>query len=972
MNQTTLFGRNTLRTLRGLSLAAGLAWSALPMAVAQETTPEDAEDSEARAVRLEEFEVLGTRIRQTDLVGPSPVTSYDRDFIRESGAMTLADFMNNLPQNYAGISAGRGSTPNELNPEFGSRTETSTPPFNFVLGASAIPANATGQSGVSLRGLGSGATLVLVDGRRVAQSSVGNAGTDSRQGYVDLNTIPLGMVDRVEIITDGASALYGADAVAGVINIILKKDWSGTELNLSYKGAFDGGGNERSASLLHGFSYGNLRGSLSLDYYKRAPLKASQRSFSARQDHREIVEGVDLVTGATVFGSDYRLNWGHPSTLQARSGNLAGMVVNGVPTRVALTPEGLTSTPTTTTGFVPVGPTGTSSFAFASRARQGNSSEYLDVIPPSERQGLSLRLNYTLPQNFELYTSLLYAETEGSFSSQPALFAASASTGFGNFASIVPAAYNPFGQDVLVGMVAHGFGAVRQNHSTDALNATLGLKGTVGETWRWDLALGWQEQTFNRTTRDFNGARVTAALANPDASQRLNPFIDERVAGSPDQSAIWETMARYITFDGVSDLRTVDFSMDGALFALPGGDVRMATGFYYEETLNTTASATPSVAVTPVIATTSTRGSSDSQAVFGEVSVPFFGKSNAVTGLERLDVQLAVRREDRGGAGRATVPKFGVSWVPVKSLLLRAGYSEGFRAPGITETQVALGTFTNNSVRDPRRGDTVTSGVRVTRDANPNLKPETSENYFYGLVFEPTQIPGLNLQVNYYRTQQSNVIQVLTEQMIVNNELLFPERVTRATADATDIANGWPGRVTEVSRSLINFGNVVNHSLDFAGEYRLPKKVLGQWRVGFNASRTLKSLREVTPGVPPIEDLGDTYSPPKWRVTGRVNWSGGNFNASANATYLSGFASNRAGNNRSPLAIPSQMLVDVRVGYEFVDGLWREYGKGARVSLGIGNVLDEEPPFADTIFGFNGALHSPLGRTYQLSLSLPF
>lgn len=161
-------------------------------------------ESAVKVIKLERFDVLGTRIGQLDAIGPSPVSTFDRDYIRATGAMTLADFVNRLPQNYSGISAGRGSTPNELNPEFGSRTETSTPPFNFIQGASAIPATATGQSGVSLRGLGSGATLVLVDGRRVAQSSVGNSGTDSRQGYVDLNTIPLGMVDRVELITDGA------------------------------------------------------------------------------------------------------------------------------------------------------------------------------------------------------------------------------------------------------------------------------------------------------------------------------------------------------------------------------------------------------------------------------------------------------------------------------------------------------------------------------------------------------------------------------------------------------------------------------------------------------------------------------------------------------------------------------------------------------------------------------------------------
>jgi iron complex outermembrane recepter protein len=950
------------------------AWRLVLLLVASSPLVEAAaaSEEEPRAVRLEQFDVLGSRIRQTDVTGPSPVNTFDRDYIRSTGALTLADFVNRMPQNYSGISAGRGSTPNELNPEFGSRTETSTPPFNLITGISSVPATATGQSGVSLRGLGSGSTLVLIDGRRVAKSSVGNAGTDSRQGFVDLNTIPLGMVERVEVITDGASALYGADAVGGVINIVLKKDWSGTELNGSYKGAFDGGGHERNASLLHGFSHGKLRGSVSLDYYRRAALKASQRPFSARQDHSSVVEGIDPVTGAQVMGSNFLLNWGYPATVQARTGNLTGITANGVATRVALTPPGLTTTPTTTSGFVGVGPTGTATLANASGARRGNTAEFLDVIPPSERMGASVRLTYALPYNLEAYTNVLYSDVQGSFSGQPAIFSASATTGFGNFASIVPAAYNPFGQDVLVGMIAYEFGAIVQESSTESYNVLAGLKGTFGETWRWDAAVGWQEQTFGRVTRDFNGALITAALANPDASQRINPFVDARAPGAPDQSALFDRMARYITFDGESELRTFDFSMDGGLFPVPGGLVRAAAGLYFEEAKNTTASVTPSVALVPVIATANTFGKSNSKAVYTEVSVPFFGKPNARPLLERLDLQLAARREDRGAAGTATVPKLGVSWVPVKSLLLRAGYSEGFRAPGITETQVQLGAFTNNSLVDPRRGNSVTTGVRVTRDANPYLKPETSENFYYGLLFEPVQLPGLNLQVNYYRTEQNDVILVLTEQLLVNNEASFPGRVIRAAPDATDIANRWPGRVTEVSRSLVNFGRVINHSIDFSSEYRIPRPFLGQWRVGFNASRTLKSLREVTPGVSAIDDLGDTYSPPKWRLSGLVNWSAGNVSASVFANYLSSFGSNRAGNTRSPLAIPSQMVVDARVGYEFADGIWRGYGRGTRLSLGIGNVFDEAPPFADTVFGYNGALHSPLGRTYQTSFSIPF
>ncbi len=925
------------------------------------------------AIKLETVAVLGTRIRNVDAAGPSPISTYNSDYIRSTGAMTVADFLSRLPQNYSGISAGRGSTPNELNPEFGSRSETITPPVNIATGISSVPANATGQSGVGLRGLGAGSTLVLVDGRRVAQSSVGNAGTDSRQGFVDLNTIPLGMVERIELVTDGTSAVYGADAVAGVINIVLKKNWSGSELSGTYKGAFDGGGHERSMSFVHGFSYGPLHGTLGLDYYQRADLKANQRPFSTQQDHSGIVEGVDPATGAVVFGTNFLLNFGYPATVQARTGNLTGITVNGSPTRVALTPEGLSASPTTTAGFVGVAPIGAATTATASGARRGNTSGFLDLIPPSERTGVTLGLSYTLPHAMEAYGRYTHSKIKGTYSGQPAVFTSSATTGFGAFATIVPAAYNPFAQDVLVGMIAYEFGSVVQKTTTKAQNALLGLKGKAGETWQWDVSAGWQEQVFSRVTREFNGAAVTAALANPDAASRFNPFVDARVAGAPNQKAIFEGMARYITFDGVSQLRTADLVVDGGLFNLPGGLVKMAAGLAYEYVENSGVTLTPSVAVVPVVATVTTGGSRKTYSVFSELSVPLFGKPNARTLLNRLDLNVAARYEDRSDVGDVLVPKVGLSWVPTKAVLLRAGYSEGFRAPSLTEFQQIAGpTFTNNTVVDPRRGNTVTTGVVVTRPASTTLQPETSTTEFYGLVFEPPQMKGLSFQINYYRTQQENVIQILTEQQLVNNEASFPGRVTRAAPDATDLSLNQPGKVIGVDRSLLNFGTVSNETVDFVADYSLPWVKFGRWRVGANASHTLKSVREVSPGVPAVDDLGDTLSPPEWRMGGSVFWSKGPFNGSLFYSYLSSFGSNKAGHNRAPLAIPSQQVIDLRVGYEFQKGVWGKYGRGSKVSLGIGNLLDEQPPFSDTTFGYNGALHSPLGRTYQVSLSCPF
>jgi outer membrane receptor protein involved in Fe transport len=941
-------------------------------AAAQKSSSMD--DEEEKVVELEAFEVLGSRIRMTEVTGPSPVNVYGKEEISQTGAMTLADFLNRLPQNYNGISSGRGSTPNELNPEFGSRTETSTPPINLATGAVAPPANATGQSGVSLRGLGSGATLVLIDGKRMAKSSVGNQGTDSRQGYVDLNSIPLGMVESVEVITDGASALYGADAVAGVINIVLKKNWSGTELNSTYKAAFEGSaGAERTVSLVHGFSRGSLRGTVSLDYYKRDALKASDREYSAGQDNSDVIKAYDNETGEPVYGTNYLLRWGYPATVQARSGNLNGVLdPNGNPTRVALTPEGLSSPPTTTDGFIGVAPSPSFPLANAVNARQGNSSEFLDLIPPSERRGVGLRLTYQMPQDMEVYGNLLYTESRSSSTGQPPAFQASATTGFGKVSTIVPADYNPFGQDVFVGMMVYEFGGVVQNVESDSMNTSIGVTAPIGTTWRWDLSANWQQQDFSRSTRDFNQSYVTEALANPDPELRINPFTDVRAEGAPDQSALWEAMARYILFDADSEQFSADFIADGELFDFRGDAIRMATGLSYEDIKVFNRSVTPSLELEPVDTVTETEGETTGVAVFAELMVPIYGKSNARAGIERLDFQAALRHEDRGDAGNATVPKLSLSWAPVKSLLFRGGYSEGFRAPDPTEVMAGNRSFTQPQIVDPKRGDTVTRSILVTRDANPDLQPETSTSIYLGLLYEPAWLPGFTIDVNYYETEQEDIIQLLSSQVLVNNEDSFPGRVTRAEPDEDDIANGWPGEVTGINASLLNFGRSENHSLDFNAQYQMPETPIGRFQFALSVTHTLESIREVQPGVDAVNDLGDTFSPPKWRYNASVYWNYGNFNASVFLNYISQFTSNSAGNFRSNLPIPSQMKVDIRVGYEFSDNFIGNWGAGARISFGIGNLFDEEPPFADTVYGYSGTFHSPLGRNYQLAVTLPF
>ena len=235
--------------------------------------------------------------------------------------------------------------------------------------------------------------------------------------------------------------------------------------------------------------------------------------------------------------------------------------------------------------------------------------------------------------------------------------------------------------------------------------------------------------------------------------------------------------------------------------------------------------------------------------------------------------------------------------------------------------------------------------------------------------------------MNYYSTQQKDVLQQLSLQNIVNNEAIFGDRVIRGAATAADILLGQPGAITTVDQTFVSFGEVINRSMDVVIDYRLPWEQLGRFRVNIAASRTLEASRKLSPGQPSVILDDTTAAPPKWRVNSALFWNKNNWNGSAFLSRVDGFTNNNAGNNlvSNSTAItffptPAVTKLDLRIGYEFRKGLWREYGKGLRVSLGINNVFDKEPPYSDTVWGFNAGIHSQyiLGRSYEFSFVQPF
>ena len=220
----------------------------------------------------------------------------------------------------------------------------------------------------------------------------------------------------------------------------------------------------------------------------------------------------------------------------------------------------------------------------------------------------------------------------------------------------------------------------------------------------------------------------------------------------------------------------------------------MALGTFFERNTNEnyTVNVAQNVAQTETLSTAF--GGRQSYGAFSEVAIPIFGKDLKFPGMQRFELQVAARYEDRDEAGSTMIPKYGFAWVPFDSLLLRASYSEGFRPPSLTEYQVASAVQINQTVTlDPLRPTAgPTTGITVTRGANQYVAPETSTTSFYGLVFSPKWAEGLSVDVNYYKTEQKNTIQQISLNTIVNNQGFFTDRVTRGPQSAADIAAGRP------------------------------------------------------------------------------------------------------------------------------------------------------------------------------------
>lgn len=944
------FGRSgqsaTRWTLSASVLASATLMLAPGMAFAQ-----DAGGGEAHAQDLqnnppeteqETIVVTGSRIQRDGFVAPTPTSVVTGDQLSLAGVATIGDIAFKLPQFRPGRSVYTSHTGGNVGGNY----------FN-LRGLSGVPSP--------------NRTLTLIDGRR--PTPVGN------DESFDVNIIPSGIVSRVEVVTGGASAAYGSDAIAGVVNVILRDDIEG------FEGSIQAGQTLRYADaqeirgdLSYGTRFADGRGHLMLsgEYYKNGGAGQVGKRDWARPNWGLIVNPAYTPGNgqpAIIMGHDARManaTYGGLIT----TGPLAGteFLQGGIPT-------------TFNSGSAPVGSAGT----FGGDGPNVGSS--LKLLVPNERLTLFARASYEITDNIEVWAEGNYAR----------IYADDADTipSF-NFGNIVIQRDNAY----LPGSIGARMDAANiTNFSMSRINADFGFygntahstyrqisggaKGKFGDKWKWDVSVSdgryYQRQDYVNDTIRANLALATDAVVDSATgrvvcrSTLTNPNngcvpINLFGSGSPSEQAI-----KYVTdnFRHVQRVHqtVVEGSLRGEPIDLWAGPVSVAIGGEHRsETLSyTVAPLTAAFAHGIFNGRSSGPGTIKVSEAFAEVVVPLL---RDVPLFRSLDFNGAARLADYNTTGSIWAWKLGLTDQLFHDLRVRATLSRDIRAPNYNEL-ATTGAATFAAVRD-LDGTAVT--VTVPTSPNPALRPEIGKTLTLGLIYEPSWAQGLRASVDYFRIKLDGAITSLTAQQIINGCGTGQQQLCgQLVRDAS-------GTLIQINNSRFNAQTLKTSGVDIALDYTLPLNRLfesANGRLNFRLSASYTDTLRSTLLGQVIENAGTAI--PKWTGLGSIGYSNDRMTLQLGGQYVGSVTYNATPGSAQPIGLniprfPDRFYLDLGFQYVLINN------GGTRVQLygNIQNLLDKDPPIIPTLVGpvspiaSNYGLYDPLGRRFTLGVRFKF
>jgi iron complex outermembrane recepter protein len=931
------------------------------------------------------IEITGSSIRRTDTETASPVQVLTKADIDQAGKGTVAEYLQTLTAD------GQGSVP-----------------FTYGRGFSGAT-----SAGISLRGLGANATLVLINGRRVTNAVLAD---DFQRSYVDLNQIPMEAVERIEVLKDGASSTYGSDAVAGVVNIILKKSYTGTVAKVTYGVAQEGDGKEPRVALTHGF------GDLSKDGYNVL--------LNAEFGKRDPIYYRDRIGRGSVGVSAVAQGWGFDPT--AGTNNIAFAGGNGWMTNPATSPAINLTTPSII-GNIRNPLAGQTNWYSRSELVNGNftrryaaagtfctananlpqnnpnggclidARQLLNQIQPEAETGnLYGRFTKTINQDLEAFVEVGYYHTKSRVDGLPlspsgayntvtgAVSRATTSLGAGH-------PDNPYDLAARISYLPlYDTGITGTDSKSNTSRALAGMKGFVAG-WDFDAGLSWSQAKQTDTATKVMNWRVVDGLLNPNAivagttttfAQRAAAFSQQFAAlpagtfwrigenAGLNSAAMYDALLDDKSRNGESSTYALDVKVSREFGKLAGGAIGVAFGaeVRHEETR---LGLYDGLGDYIGLSLTSYEGKRDISAVYTEVLLPV---------LKQLEISGAIRVDNYSDAGTSTNPKLGVKWKPFDSFAVRATASKGFRAPSFPEVSPkVVATFGGTTVIDQVRCDagvtTACTGVAPTFAAtgNPNLKPEKSTSTTLGLVWDIT--PKTSLTADLWQIKRKGL--PVTED---GQQALDAGRVLRDPNGAVTPTD--PGPIVNVFVGYENSDESLTRGFDVEAKQRFDLGGMG--RLTASVSWSHLSVQRVIAADGTKRDYAGTHGncditncigSPKDKISFAATWDTDIFRVGANVNYRGSMkntfeqadtecAQQFADGSDAPAGckVKSFATLDLSAAWKF--------GKNSEIFGSIANVTDRKPPSDFETYGAIG--YNPLdysgaiGRFFRVGVKYQF
>lgn len=934
------------------------------------------DSAQDKAQKTEKISVLGSHIKVNHDNGALPVTTMSDEDIANTGVSTGAELLAEIPQ------VG----------EVNFTSERVSGGVNDARGD---------VSSINLRGIGTGYTLTMLNGRRL----VLHPGTQSENlvpvTTVNANTLPVRALNRVEVLRDGAAALYGSDAVAGVINYALKDDYDGAELNWNI-GNTDGtsfGQSNLSGATGMFFNDNKTHLVLSGSYYKRNGTMADERAYAANEDLREYSGLPEGFIGDTQLDNrSTGTPWGEFSsdtlgTFHLQPNSESGCEDGdeyGNPT-TSLAVEGVCVDRGTIT-------------AGGSRAQRYNRNSARSLTSDVTRANLYGLITHELSDDLEIFAEGLYYKAEAdrirerrdNLSTQ-------------RFTVAADAYYNPFGEEVTVRRYRPVDAGYRNINVKDySYRLLTGLRGYYDD-WDWESAVLYSKANTLDSTNRISTTLFQQAVNSTDAATAYDIFnggdVNNITAGdaTPNAQSVIDSFQIQVERESETELALWDFKVSTSdLFEMPAGEVGFAAGIEYRyesffdvrsDFLNGNSpfvdlvGGSTNSGASVVLGSSPTPDASGSRNVFSaytELAVPL---ATDLPLMERLDMQLAARYERFSDVGSVLKPKVAMAWKVNEQVQIRSSYAEGFRAPGLPQV-VAENISRVNTRSDPVFG--VRQGVLELRNGSDSLKPEESENFSYGIVYEPTK--ELTFTLDWWNIKQQGVVGLLNSQ----THILYDALLRSQGSSNPVVTRDESGEILSIRNDYTNLLPREVQGFDFSISYDLPTSV-GDFKFKLNGA----NLRKFEQGVDDITaqvlaaqaagneaimydgeqvtlsgtgDLIRQNGRPEWRGNASIGWSMEQWSAGVKYKYVSDFEDTSLdytddNGEQVVYVVDSFSTIDAYVRYRFESAGWFDK---TTVTLGVHNIEDKAPPFADNTFGYNSAVHSAKGRYLYMNLNMKF